>query len=192
MKETVFFCLVLAAGLSISGRAQQLDRNIYIETELNAPLPEVWDAFTTEEGLETFFAPECRIDLRVDGQLDILFFPEAPEGQRGSEGMRILSVLPYRMFSFTWNNPADFPEIRNQRTHVVLKFFPAGRNNRETRLVLIHDGWGDGEIWDEAYRYFVRAWRDVILFRLNYRFDRGPVNWNKPPVNYDQYNIIMH
>lgn len=182
--------VIIVTGKSVY--AQQLDRNILIETIVDAPVTEVWNVWTTEEGLESFLAPECSIDLRVDGKLDVFFFPEAPAGQRGAEGLRILSVQPNRMFSFAWNNPPDFPEIRNQWTHVILKFFPAGTNNRQTKLVLIHDGWGDGELWDQAYRYFIRAWRDVVLFRLNYRFDRGPVNWSYPPQNTGKYNIILH
>lgn len=170
---------------------QQLDRNIHIETIINAPVPEVWEVWTTQKGLESFLAPECRIDLRIDGTLDIYFYPEAPEGQRGAEGLRILSVQPNKMYSFSWINPPDFPEIRNQRTHVILKFFPKGKQNSKTRLVLIHDGWGDGEIWDQAYQYFVKAWRDTVLFRLNYRFDKGPVNWSYPPKNTGKYNILV-
>lgn len=192
MKTCGLSFLLLLAGLTTGVQAQTLDRNINIETHIPAPVPKVWDVFTTKEGLESFFAPECYIDLRVDGLLNIFFSPAAPEGQRGAENMRILNVQKNKMLGFTWNNPPDMPEIRGQWTHVTLKFFPYGPKNNHTRLVLIHDGWGDGEIWDQAYQYFIRAWRDVVLFRLNYRFDNGPIDWRNPPVNYDHYNIIMY
>lgn len=192
MKTCGLSFLLLLAGLTTGVQAQTLDRNINIETHIPAPVPKVWDVFTTKEGLESFFAPECYIDLRVDGLLNIFFSPAAPEGQRGADNMRILNVQKNKMLGFTWNNPPDMPEIRGQWTHVTLKFFPYGPKNNHTRLVLIHDGWGDGEIWDQAYQYFIRAWRDVVLFRLNYRFDNGPIDWRNPPVNYDQYNIIMY
>lgn len=182
------FCLVTFGNAP----AQQLDRNIYIETVVNAPLQDVWEVWTTQEGLESFLAPQCRIDLRSDGTLDIYFHPEAPAGQRGAEDLRILAVQPYKMFSFSWKNPPDLPGIRNQQTHVTLKFFPFGNRNNNTKLVLIHDGWGDGEIWDQAYQYFVKAWRDTVLYQLHYRFDNGPINWNNPPKNIGKYNIIVH
>lgn len=159
---------------------------------VNAPVTKVWEAWTTKKGLEAFLAPECEIDLRVNGSLDVYFYPEAPPGQRGAEDLHIMTVIPNKMLSFSWNNPPDIPEIRNQQTHVIMKFFSAGNNNRQTKLVLIHDGWGDGELWDQAYSYFVRAWRDVVLFRLHYRFNTGPVNWNYPPENTGQYDIIVH
>ncbi len=34
---------------------------------------------------------------------------------------------------------------------------------------------------DEAYDYLVRAWSDIVLPRLKYRFEKGPVDWNNPP-----------
>lgn len=172
--------------------AQKLDRNIHIETIVNAPIMEVWKAWTTEQGLESFLAPDCNIDLRTNGRMDVYFYPEAPQGQRGAENVHILAVENYRLFSFTWNNPAELPKIGNQQTHVMLKFFPFGKSNRRTKLVLIHDGWGDGEIWDQAYQYFIKEWRNTVLFRLHYRFDKGPVNWSYPPQHTGKYNIIEH
>lgn len=192
MKSTLTLIPIFCLCFWQNFYAQQLDRNIYIETVVDAPVTEVWVTWTTKKGLESFLAPESYVDLRVDGTIDIFFFPEAPEGHRGAEGMRILSVIPNKMFSFTWNSPPDLPEIRNQRTHVTLKFFPADPRNSRTKLVLIHDGWGDGEIWDQAYQYFIRAWRDEVLFRLHYRFNTGPVNWSYPPQNTGKYNIIVH
>ena len=193
MKQTASLILLIMIWMvPLVLAAQHTDRNIHIETIVDAPLPRVWTAWTTGRGLETFMAPSCHVDLRIDGKLDLFFYPRAKPGQRGAEGMRILSVIPHKMFGFTWSNPRDFPEISQQRTHVTLKFYPVKGNPQKTKLVLIHDGWGDGEIWDQAYRYFIRAWKEVVLFRLHYRFDHGPINWNNPPKNTDRYNIIVN
>lgn len=190
MNRSAYFLLICLLPLCVQG--QKPDRNIYIETIIDAPVPQVWNTWTTGDGLESFMAPSCHIDLRVDGRMDIFFYPRAKPGRRGAENMRILSVVPLKMFGFTWSNPRDFPEISSQRTHVTLKFYPAEDQPQKTKLLLIHDGWGDGEIWDQAYRYYIRAWKEVILFRLHYRFDHGPINWNNPPKNTDRYNIIIN
>jgi len=73
----------------------------------------------------------------------------------------------------------DLPNVRDQLTHVVIRLseLPEGR----TRVTLAHDGWGEGEEWDKAFAYFVRAWKDVVLPRLTYRFPVGPVDWESPP-----------
>ncbi len=149
------------------------------ETVIEAGVDEVWKAWTTEEGIKTFFAPGCHVDLRVDGLYEIFFAPDAPEGERGADGMRLMAIEPGKMLSFTWNAPLHLPAIRGQRTHVVLWFDEAGPGR--TRVTLAHDGWGEGREWDSACEYFEKAWLDVVLPRLEYRFKVGPVDWDNPP-----------
>lgn len=186
----ILFPLFLLNATKIN--AQKLNRSIYLETLINTPIHEVWEAWTTKKGLESFLAPKCNVDLRVNGSMDIYFNPDAPEGQRGAENLPILAVENYRFLSLSWNNSSELPGIGNQQTHVMVKLFPAGKSGGKTRLVLVHDGWGDGELWDQAYQYYTKEWRNTVLFRLHYRFDKGPVNWSYPPKNTGKYNIIVH
>lgn len=155
------------------------ERAVHGEVLVNAKLEEVWNAWTTEAGAKTFFAPACNIDLRPDGPYEIFFNPDASPGERGGEGLRVLAVQAMQMFSFTWNAPPSLPQVRGQRTHVTLRFF--AEEGGRTRVTLYHDGWGTGGEWDEAYEYFTRAWNQVVLPRLKYRFENGPVDWENPP-----------
>ena len=155
-----------------------IERAIYGEVCVEADLKEVWDAWTTEKGITSFLAPACNVDLQPDGPYEIFFNPESPPGERGGEGLRIMSVQPMKMLSFTWNAPPSLPEVRGQRTHVVIRFFQEASG---TRVTLVHDGWGSGGEWDKAYEYFQRAWNEIVLPRLRYRFDHGPIDWNDPP-----------
>jgi uncharacterized protein YndB with AHSA1/START domain len=159
--------------------AQDQARIIRGEAIVEASMDEVWDAWTTEEGIKSFFAPACRVDIRVNGPYEILFDPEAEAGKRGAEGVRILALEPKKMLSFTWSAPPEMPEVRKQWTHVVVRFQEISK--RQTKVTLAHDGWGEGEEWDEAFAYFARAWLDVVLPRLKYRFSVGPVDWNNRP-----------
>ncbi len=156
------------------------DRVIRGEVVVDAPLDEVWDAWTTKEGLESFFASQCNIELRVGGVFEILFNPNAREGERGAEDTEIMAFQPRKMLAFTWNAPPSIPEIRQHRTHVVIRLSerPSGR----TKVTLFHDGWGEGDRWDEAFDYFVRAWNQIVLPRLRFRFEHGPVDWDNPPA----------
>ena len=63
-----------------------------------------------QEGVKSFFAPDCKVDLRPDGKYEMYFNPEAPWGERGGEGLRVMSVQPMKMFSFTWNAPPHLPD----------------------------------------------------------------------------------
>ncbi len=161
-------------------KAKENIRKIYFEIDINANVDEVWEAWTSEAGVKTFFAPDCNIDLRIDGMYEIFFFPDAPAGQRGAEGMRIMAIEPGKMFSFTWNQTPDLPDLRPLRTLVNLKF--ENIDEKTSRLIFLQTGWGDGPDWDKAYHYFVRAWGDIVLPRLQQRFIDGPVDWENLPV----------
>ncbi|HEY7411734.1 MAG TPA: SRPBCC domain-containing protein [Vicinamibacteria bacterium] len=172
---TVMALLVGAAAPARAG-----DRALRAEVTVPAPLEDVWRAWTTEAGVKTFFAPGARIEPRVDGLYEILFNPEGEAGRRGAEGMRILAFEPPRRLAFTWNAPPDLPDVRAQRTMVVVTLEP--QEDGHTRLRFAHIGWGEGGDWDRAYAYFDRAWRAVVLPRLVHRFKGGPVDWSRPPT----------
>jgi uncharacterized protein YndB with AHSA1/START domain len=159
--------------------AEDADRVIQGEVTVNAGVDAVWDAWTTPDGVVSFFAPACNIDLRVDGPYEILFDADAEPGSRGADGVRILAIQPKRMLGFTWNAPLHLPEVRKQWTHVVIRLFPLGPER--TRVTILHDGWGEGGEWDQAFEYFKRAWLKVVLPRLEFRFRTGPVDWENPP-----------
>jgi uncharacterized protein YndB with AHSA1/START domain len=140
-----------------------------------ASIEAVWQAWTTEEGVNSFFAPQCCIDLRVGGAYEMYFDLEVLAGQRGSEGCTILAIDEPNFLSFTWNAPPELPRIRQMHTHVSL-FLESMEGNR-TRVTLIHDGWGVGQDWERAREYFTRAWGQVVLPRLKNRFIIGPISW---------------
>jgi uncharacterized protein YndB with AHSA1/START domain len=146
---------------------------------LPAPLVDVWDAWTTEEGAQSFFAPKCKIRLEPGGAYEMLFDLDADVGNQGGEGMIVLAVQPRRMLAFTWNAPPHLPTVRGQMTHVTVRM--RQMEAEETLVTLRHDGWGEGGEWEEAYRYFKRAWLEVVLPRLKYRFEIGPIDWSEPP-----------
>jgi uncharacterized protein YndB with AHSA1/START domain len=143
--------------------------------EVPAPQHQVWLAWTTSEGVKSFFAEECKLDLRVGGAYEMYFNMEAPTGEWGGEGCVILALEPESMLSFTWNAPPEFPTIREQRTHVVVRLKAIAE--KKTLVTLSHDGWGEGEDWQQVREYFVRAWGKIVLPRLVKRFSEGPMQW---------------
>ncbi len=163
----------------MSSDSGQYERAVRGEVVVAGGLEQVWAAWTTEEGVVSFLAPACLIELRPDGPYEIYFNPTAEPGLKGGDGLKVLAVQEPNMLSFTWNAPPSLPEVRPQRTVVVLRFSSAGPS--QTRVVLSHLGWGEGGQWDAAFDYFEQAWKRVVLARLAYRFDHGPVDWANPP-----------
>lgn len=159
--------------------AVDVDRTIKLEIVIKAPAEKVWWAWTTRDGIRSFFAPDCDIDLRVLGKYEIWFAPSAPAGRRGAEGNLILAIQEGKMLSFTWDAPPTFPEIRKQRTSVVIALVRLDQNT--TRLVFRQTGWGEGEDWTKVHDYFVSAWGDVVLPYLKHSLEVGPIDWKNPP-----------
>jgi uncharacterized protein YndB with AHSA1/START domain len=169
-------CITLSLLLALSWPAQAAERAIDKTIEVAATLDQAWDAWTTREGIVSFFAPDAVIEPRVGGAFHIHFDPGAPPGSKGADDMRFMALQPKRMLSFDWNAPPQLPAARAQRTFVVVRFEAVG--DKTTRVSLHHTGWGDGGEWDKAYAYFDRAW-DNLLGNLKKRFEQGPQDWTQ-------------
>jgi uncharacterized protein YndB with AHSA1/START domain len=173
----IFQGMLLVALLTVSTSAST--RVLTAEFEVNAPIEKVWNAWTTPEGVKTFFAPDCNIEPRLGGSYEILFHADAKAGERGAEGTRILDMEPARRFVFTWNEPPTIPEIHDQQTIVVLEFHPVNANR--TRVRFTQMGWGEGASWDQAYDYFDHGWNEAVLTRFRYAMEVGPIDWKNQP-----------
>lgn len=132
---------------------------------INATTDKVWQKWTTSEGLKSFIGVDNLVELVPGGPFEIYFLMDNPPGSRGGEGNQVLSFLPEKMLSFTWNAPPSIPEIRNHphKTWVVVQL--EGLATDQTQVTLDHLGWLDGDKWGEAYAYFERAW-DIVLDAL--------------------------
>ncbi|MEX0314511.1 MAG: SRPBCC domain-containing protein [Allomuricauda sp.] len=139
-----------------------MEKSITKTKTVQSGIENVWWKWTTHEGLLTFFGPDNKVDLRLGGPFEIYFLLDNPEGLRGSEGCKIISYLPHKMLSFTWNAPPQYPEIRNHehKTWVVVTFETIETD--KTQVTLHHIGWLDGEQWNQIYDYFNSAWETVL------------------------------
>jgi uncharacterized protein YndB with AHSA1/START domain len=164
----------LLVSLCFAPTAHAAERAIDKEVLVAASVDQLWDAWTTRDGITSFFAPDARIEARVGGAFQIYFDPGAEAGQKGADDMRYLALQPKRMLSFDWNAPPHLAEARQQRTFVIVRLTPV--DEKSTRVTLHHAGWGDGGEWDKAFIYFDRAW-GFVLGNLKTRFEKGPIDW---------------
>lgn len=162
-------------------------RRICFQVDLPAAPDAIWEAWTTPEGARSFFASECKVEPRPGGAYEMYFNRDAPEDSRGGEGLVFLALQKPSLVSFTWNAPPELAEVRHQHTHVTVRLEPLPGGH--TRLHFCEDGFGEGGQWEQRIEYFRHAWGKVILPRLRYRFENGPVDWaNRPELEpYQQY-----
>ena len=142
------------------------DRQITCSATVAMSPSEAFDKWATGEGLASWWVADNRVELRPGGHYELYFLPEesASAGGRGSEGCRVLSFLPGKMLSFTWNAPPHLPATRERYTWVVLTFDAVDGG---TEVTLTHTGWPASE-WDEepqwaqTFAYFEAAWARVM------------------------------
>ena len=131
---------------------------------------EVYDRWTTNEGSILFFASKCDIELKIGGKYEHYFLLDNEPGLQGSEGCKVLSYIPNKMFSFSWSAPPHIPEVRNHdhKCWVVVLF---NEYEHSSCLVeLFHMGFLEGEAWDETHQYFENAW-EIVLNNLKESFE---------------------
>ena len=158
------------AALPAFGAEKAIEKSVIV----NASLDEVWQAWTTREGIVSFFAPDAKVEPRVGGAFQVYMDPGAAPGMKGADDMRFLALQPKQMISFDWNAPPHLAEARQQRTFVIVRFAPV--TDKSTRVSLHHTGWGEGGEWDKTYAYFNGSW-GAVLGNLQKRFDQGPQDW---------------
>lgn len=148
--------------------AQALAPDIVVTKTIDAPVAEVWKAWTTTDGIESFFAPKAvKVEPVPGGAFELWFGLAQPEGSRGCEGCKVHSVRPMEQLVLEWNAPPTIPTIRPLRTLVYLDFKPLPGN--KTEVTLRNFGYGDGEDWAKNKAYFAAAW-PAVMANLEKRF----------------------
>ncbi len=188
---SVAAAIILANGqAALSGDEPRV---LHKETVVPATVDQVWRAWTTPEGMAEFWVSGATIELRPLGKYELYMVPDAPEGQRGSEGCKVLSFVPQEMLSFQWNFPPSIPALRDveAQTQVILRFEELDGGRVRVRLDQL--GWEEGEAWDAGYAYFDRAW-SYVLDRLQAHFQTQagqPQSWvdGAVTVTVEQYPI---
>ncbi len=131
------------------------------EVEVAAPPLEVWSAWTTKAGIESWWGPpDAEIDLRIGGPFELFFIMDAEPGGRGGEGNRFLAYVPGEVLAFTWNAPPDLA-LRDTQTWVVVTFASL-QDGGHTHVRLVHTGFLTGPDWDAYVAYFENAWTRVL------------------------------
>jgi uncharacterized protein YndB with AHSA1/START domain len=135
-------------------------RRITIERTFDAPIEDVWDLWTTKEGIESWWGPDGfvtkvrKLDLRPGGELLYAMTATAPEqvAFMRRAGMPLTNegrvayteVVPQRCLAYT--HLADFiPGVDPYDVATIVELHPTARG---VRMILIFDAMHD-EKWTQ-------------------------------------------
>jgi uncharacterized protein YndB with AHSA1/START domain len=155
------------------------NRTVQLDKSVDASPATVFRLWTSADGIKRFFAPEAKIDAKIGGRYQVIFFPaKDPEGEsHGTKGARILDLVPNEKLVFEWITfagdnllgshapPYAPPAERNESplpTWVELSFEPVADEPNKTHVKFAHYGFRDGEKWEQSYQWFTRAWAGVL------------------------------
>jgi uncharacterized protein YndB with AHSA1/START domain len=179
------FCLLLGFLAATSAAAQVAntsytlpngDRVLRQEAVVKASAAEAWAAWTTPEKMRGFVAPVIALDLKIGGDWEAAYNPDAKIGQPGHIHNEILAYVPGRMLTIRIREtPAGFPSPEVAKSvWTVLTFDDLGGGY--ARLTIEMLSWKAGPEWDRLYQFFERG-NAITLERTQGYFIKGPVDW---------------
>lgn len=138
------------------------ERSFTFQKLIPASAYDMWWAWTTSEGLSSFFAEASTLELKAGGTWELYMSKDAPAGSRGSEGCKLLAFVPYELLCFEWTSPPKVHELRDAGilTRVMVEMDEIAAN--QTLVTITHSGFGDGPVWDRNAAYFQKAWPYVL------------------------------
>ena len=143
------------------------EKALRFEIVVPAKPAEVWQAFSTSEGLSTWLWKDCSVELKPGGGWIVHF----PGGSTG--GGTIVSFEAGRSITIRAMAPDKFPEVRRVGTIALFEMAPEGE---KTKVTLTQTGWNPGKEWEEAYDYLAQG-NAQLMGQLYLRFTRGPLKW---------------
>ena len=73
---------------------------VHFERWIDAAIDAVWDAISTDEGLEAWLAP-AKVNLAPDGEVQVDF------GEDGLAGGAIIELVPGQVLEYNWGFPGE-------------------------------------------------------------------------------------
>lgn len=136
---------------------------------VEAPAAEVWEAFTTKAGIESWMVPHAEIDLKIGGKMRTNYRKDGAVDDAESIENTILSYDPPRMLSIQATKaPASFPfKVALQSMWSVIYFEEVAP--RQTKVTVVGHGFDDSEESQRMRQHFDRG-NAYTIAKLQERF----------------------
>lgn len=167
MHVKILAALICSATACVSSAFAS--RTLEHQATIDAPIADVWNAWTTDEGFASWAVAKAKIDLRIGGDMRTSYNAQSTLDDEHTIINRIISFEPQRMLSIqNVKAPAGFKNAELfQNTWSVVYFDPVG--NDRTHIRIVGMGYGEGPEWDDIYGKF-KAGNQWSLDKLRERF----------------------
>ena len=159
--------LLVMMSTTVFGMAD--DNPLVNEGIVEASLDEVWAAFTTKEGLESWMAAHAEIELKIGGKMRTHYDPKGEIGDPNTIENTIICYDPKHMIAIKVSKAPKgfaFPNaVKNMWTIIYFEAVPP----RKTKVREVGLGFGDDDESKKMRKFFERG-NAFTLQRLQKRF----------------------
>ena len=147
----------LAVSLAFCSPSIAEENREVFEVEIDANVDDIWDAFTTTDGLKLWVAPLADIDLRVGGKWRANYNKDGKLGDPTTIENTILCYDPKRMLSMKATGfPEGFEfEAAAKETWSIFYFTPLSES--KTKITVVGLGYNDTEQSKKMRSFFATA-----------------------------------
>lgn len=135
----------------------QDDQRVVDEFEIDASVDDVWKAFTTNEGVQSWVAPLADVDLRIGGKWRANYNEDGKLGDESTIENTILCFDPKRMISL---KATGFPEgfqFAEAAKETWSIFYFSELPDQRTKITIVGLGYNDSEQSQKMRAFFKPA-----------------------------------
>lgn len=137
-----------------------IDKIITVFAIPNCSADRAFNYFSDNLLLTQWLTNKADVELKVGGKYELYWTPDDPDKTNNSTyGCKILSFDKPFYINFEWRGNAVQKSFMNNvrpLTNVTVIF--SELENEKTKITLLHSGWRQGDNWESARQYFIKAW----------------------------------
>jgi uncharacterized protein YndB with AHSA1/START domain len=148
------------------------------EVSFEAPIEDVWKAYTTAEGWTAWASPKAEVDLRVGGT--ILTAYQGEIGGSNTNTLHIVNYVPERILTLRAELSRNWPEIMQEdaeRLSNVILFDEIAEG--VTRIQSYGIGYSDAPEYEQLLSFFIKANEGLYQNLRAYLETGARVDWSQ-------------
>lgn len=134
------------------------ERILVQEVLVEAPIADLWQAYTTSAGWMAWASPLAEVDLRAGGTIRTHYGPDAKIGDPGTNTLHIVNYVPERVLTLRAELSERWPEVMKEDAGNLMNVIVFDAQGESlTRLQSYGVGYRDLPEYDDLMNFFISA-----------------------------------
>lgn len=146
---------------------------------IEAPIKNVWNAYTTSEGWENWATAKAKIDFKLGGLIQTRYDKDAQIGDEGTITLHVINYVPQRMLTIQAEISPHFPEfMKEDAKHMYNTILFEKVTAQKTKIISYGIGYKNNEKYKPLLDFFIKG-NEMSSINLITYLETG-----KPSANY--------